>query len=226
MSNMNRYSAAEKLAIISEIGNGRGSLIAIAERHNIGKTTLNEWRHRYEVYGIAGLERTQEKKRYPESLMVSAVEDYLSGKYTASHVIDKYEVSSRSVLRRWVNRYTGHKSLAKCGSEGRIVTKGRSTTWDERIEIVQHCLTNNRDYYKTAAQFEVTYQQVYQWVKKYESGGIERLKDGRGRSKSKEELTDTDIQRLAMKKLEAENERLRAENALLKKFNELERRRF
>ena len=39
-----------------------------------------------------------------------------------------------------------------------------------------------------------------------------------GRTKAPEELTEADQQKLAMKKLEYENERLRAENAFLKKL--------
>jgi len=62
-------------------------------------------------------------------------------------------------------------------------------------------------------------------VKKYETGGANALRDGRGRKKELEELSDTDKQKLAVKKLESENERLRAENALLKKLQELERGR-
>lgn len=62
--------------------------------------------------------------------------------------------------------------------------------------------------------------------KEYEDGGEDALKDGRGRKKALEELSETDLQKLAMKKLEYENERLRAENALLKKLQELEGRRF
>ncbi|MNL78988.1 hypothetical protein D3C87_2055030 [compost metagenome] len=72
----------------------------------------------------------------------------------------------------------------------------------------------------------MSYQQVYSWVKKYEAGGEEALRDGRGRTKAPEELTEADRHnRLAMKKLEYENARLRAENAFLKKLEELERRR-
>ncbi|WP_213509407.1 helix-turn-helix domain-containing protein, partial [Paenibacillus faecis] len=78
---------------------------------------------------------------------------------------------------------------------------------------------------KTAKQFQVSYQQVYGWVRKYEVGGQDALQDGRGRTKSPEELSETDQQKLAMKKLEYENERLRAENAFLKKLQDLERRR-
>jgi transposase len=105
------------------------------------------------------------------------------------------------------------------------MTKGRSTTWQERIEIVLYCLAHHYDYQKAAEKYQVSYQQVYQWVKKYEDGGQDALQDGRGRKKAPEELTEADCQKLAMKKLEYENERLRAENAFLKKLQEFERRR-
>ncbi len=105
------------------------------------------------------------------------------------------------------------------------MTKGRATTWQERIDIVHYCLAHKHDYQKTADQYQVSYQQVYQWVKKYEDGGQDALQDRRGRKKPAEELTETDQHKLAMKKLEYENERLRAENAFLKKLQEFQRRR-
>ncbi|MWC31405.1 helix-turn-helix domain-containing protein [Paenibacillus sp. MMS18-CY102] len=105
------------------------------------------------------------------------------------------------------------------------MTKGRSTTYQERIDIVLYCLANEQDYKKAANRFQVSYQQVYGWVKKYEVGGQEALRDGRGRTKAPEELTEADKQKLAMKKLEYEMERLRAENAFLKKLQEFQRRR-
>ncbi|MCM1989281.1 helix-turn-helix domain-containing protein [Oceanirhabdus seepicola] len=75
-------------------------------------------------------------------------------------------------------------------------------------------------------QYQVSYQQVYQWVKKYESGGEDALKDRRGRNKVEEELTPEERMNLEMKKLKEENEKLKAENAFLKKLEELERRQF
>ncbi|KZE72076.1 hypothetical protein AV545_16685 [Paenibacillus jamilae] len=106
------------------------------------------------------------------------------------------------------------------------MTKGRLTTCQERIEIVLYCLlANGRDYTKAASHFQVSYQQVYSWVKKYQIDEEEALRDGRGRTKAPEELTAADRYKLAMKKLEHENERLRAENAFLKKLEELERGR-
>jgi transposase len=44
------------------------------------------------------------------------------------------------------------------------MTKGRSTTWEERIQVVLYCIENEKNYKKAADTFEVSYQQVYQWV--------------------------------------------------------------
>ena len=54
---------------------------------------------------------------------------------------------------------------------------------------------------------------------------IEALRDRRGRKKEEVELSPEEKIKFEMKKLEKENERLRAENAFLKKLEELERRR-
>jgi transposase len=67
--------------------------------------------------------------------------------------------------------------------------KGRKTTFDERKQIVHYCLKNSRDFQKAAETFKVSYQQVYQWAKKYEVGGEETLKGKRGVKKEEVELT-------------------------------------
>ena len=44
-------------------------------------------------------------------------------------------------------------------------TKGRTTTLEERIKIASFCIENGYNYQYAAKTFEVSYQQVYQWVK-------------------------------------------------------------
>jgi transposase len=105
------------------------------------------------------------------------------------------------------------------------MTTGRKTTLDERIQIVLYCLENGKDYQKAAETFRVSYQQAYQWVKKYEDGSEEALKDKRGKKKEEAELSPEQKMKLEMQRLARENERLRAENAFLKKLEEIERRR-
>jgi transposase len=220
-----QYVAEEKLAIIKEIECGELGIMAAAYKYGISKTTLVKWRQRYEVYGLEGLEVQTENRSYSAELKLQAVMDYLDGHLSQYQIIDKYKIASRTQLSDWVKKYNSHSSLNAYNEGAKAMTKRRSTTWQERLEIVQYCLTHNQEYRKTAEQHQVSYQQVYQWVKKYQNSGQDALQDGRGRKKADEELTDADHQKLAMKKLEAENERLRTEIAFLKKLEELERRR-
>lgn len=220
-----KFKASEKFTILEEISNGEIGFRAATRKYKVGQTTLVEWRRLYKLYGYEGLEDRTHNRSYSAELKLQAVKDYLEGELSQSQIVDKYSISRRTQLSSWIKKYNGHSSLKAYKGETTAMTKGRSTTWQERIEIVQYCLTNQHDYQKTARQFQVSYQQVYQWVKKFEDRGQEALKDGRGRKKAPEELTEADQQKLKMKQMEYEIERLRAENAFLKKLEELERRR-
>lgn len=221
-----RYSKEFKYEVIVAYEKGNYSLKELCSKYQIAQTSLKEWIMEFEKHGSEGLKRSTSWKPYSKELKEAAVLDYLSGELSQYEIVRKYEISSRSVLRRWISKYNSHRDL-KDTSKGRTnsMTKGRKTTWDERIQIVLDCLENGKDYQVTAETYEISYQQVYQWVKKYEDGGDEALKDKRGRKKEEAELTPEEIVQLQIKKLERENERLRAENLFLKKLEEIERRR-
>jgi len=225
MPKKSRYSSAEKLAIIHEFEQGESSQRSVTDKYNVDITTIKRWIHRLKHHGIEGLEDRSQNQSYSAELKLSAVHEFLSGESSQKEIIERYKILSCRQLRDWIKKYNSHSSFKSTGAGGTsTMTKGRCTDWKERIDIVLYCLANNHDYQGTAMQYQVSYQQVYQWVAKYESGGEEALTDGRGRKKAPEELTDIERQKLAMKKLEYENERLRAENALLKKLQQLERR--
>ena len=104
------------------------------------------------------------------------------------------------------------------------MNKGRKTTFEERIEIAQYTIANGLDYQKAIAKYGVSYQQVYAWVRKYQAGSEEALKDHRGRKKPVEELDEHERLKLRIKELEARNEYLEMENAFEKKLAEIKRR--
>jgi len=220
-----KYTASEKLAIIQEIESGRIGVKAATIKFGVTKTSLAKWRRKYQLFGDEGLEARVHYHSYSAELKIQAVKDHLEGGLSQYQVIDKYKMASTTQLANWIKKYNGHSSLRAYTGGTTVMTKGRSTTWQERIDIVLYCLANGQDYRKAANDFQVSYQQVYGWVKKYEADGQEALRDGRGRTKAPEELTEADQHKLAMKKLAYENERLRAENAFLKKLQEFERRR-
>lgn len=78
----------------------------------------------------------------------------------------------------------------------------------------------------TVDTYQVSYQQIYSWVKKYETQGAEALTDKRGRTKPETEMTELEKLRAENRLLKAQNKRQEMEMAFLKKLDEIERRRF
>lgn len=220
------FSTEEKHELIIAYQKRTISIQDFCHKHHVSRPSIERWTHLFETYGIEGLKETSGWKKYSKTLKLVAVEEYLTGKYSLLEVVRKYGLTSDSVLRRWVNRYNSHREIKETNKGMRnSMAKGRTTTLEERMEIVASCLQNHKNYQQTADQYSVSYQQVYQWVKRYEKNGEAGLQDKRGKRKEESDLTTEEKIKREMARLEIENERLRAENAFLKKLEELERRR-
>ena len=219
------FSPHIKLLALQYVEEGHHTQLEICKMFSVNRQTLQEWRALFKFGGIEALTRPKKNKVYSKELKQSAVEDYLSERYSMFDILAKYGISSLSVFKKWVKIYTGHSELKDSGKGmSQTMTKGRKTTVEERIEIAKACQANGKNYQETAAQYKVSYQQVYLWVRKLEQNGEEALEDQRGRTKPAEERTPEEELRLKIQQMERENERLRAENLLLKKLEEIERR--
>lgn len=103
--------------------------------------------------------------------------------------------------------------------------QGRKTTFEERVEIVNFTIAHNKDYQAAMEKYDVSYQQVYSWVKKFGKQGSQGLVDRRGKGlDSKPNLTTEEELQLKIKQLEERNRYLEAEVGLLKKLEEIKRR--
>jgi transposase InsO family protein len=153
-----------------------------------------------------------------------AIDDYFKGEYTMFDICKKYQILDRGILKRWIRKYNGNNKIKSHNKGDRIMTNGRKTTYKERIEIVSFCIANANDYNLTANKFNVSYQQVYTWVRKYNKNGHDALVDRRGKNKPVEELSESEKFAVQLKLLEAENKRLKMENDYLKKLEGIERR--
>ena len=100
----------------------------------------------------------------------------------------------------------------------------RKTTKEEREEIVEYCLNNNRDYKNTAVKFDVFSSQVYNWVRKYDACGL-GLTDKRGHHKSDDEVDELERLRRENLRLKRQLEEKDMVVELLKKVKEFERMR-
>ena len=221
-----RFATETKLLAIQYLEESLYTKEEICRMFSVNPSTLSVWHTKFINGGAEALTRPKKNKFYSKEVKEKAVVDYLSGNYTMLEVLSKYEISELSVFKKWLKIYTGHSELKDSGKGmSQTMTKGRKTTVEERIKIAKACLANGKKYQETAAQYEVSYQQVYQWVRKFEENGEQGLADRRGRTKPVEERTPEDELRLTIQQIEHENERLRAENLFLKKLEEIERRR-
>jgi transposase-like protein len=165
-------------------------------------------------------------KRYPKEVKEQAVADYLAGRGSLLDICKIHKIRSTAQLRNWIKKYNSHEELKASGTGGAVImTKGRKTSFNERVEIVRYCIAHDHNYAETAAKYDISYQQARSYTIKYEDGGVEALQDRRGRSKPKEEMSELEKLRAENKLLRAEKERAEMEASFLKKLDEIERRR-
>ena len=215
-----------KIAAVKAYEHNEGSLKTISERFGINQKNFERWVQIYRSQGEVGLLPSNTNKRWSKDIKILAVQEYLTGKYSLTDICKKYKISSNSILRDWIKVYNdSHKELKTTGSGGRKpMTKARKTTFDERIEIVQFCIANGKNYGLTMDKFNVSYQQIYLWVRKYEGKGVDGLLDRRGKAKPENELTELDRLKAENKMLAAKNQELQMEIDVIKKLKEVERR--
>ena len=221
---MSKNNVDEIIKAVERYKNGETSQGAEAKRLGVSQQTFQDWIRKHETFGIDGFEHTGHRN-YPRELKKSAVNAYLSGEGSQAAICKKYGISSRTQLQNWIKMYNGHKKLRPSRGRGSDIymTKGKATTYEERLEIVSYCIEHGNDYTATIEKYGVSYQQIYSWVRKYNEKGAEGLVDKRGKRKPESEMTEVEKLRAENRMLEARNRRLEMENAVLKKLEELER---
>lgn len=226
MTFKHKISYEEKVIILSEYLDGIYGFREVCRRYNINQGSLKNWKRLYDTFGWNGLKSGSKSSHYSKEIKESAVRDYLCHALTVPQILRKYQIRSSTQLRRWIKKYNGHEELKSSGVGGHIImTKGRKTTFEERVDIVQYCIAHGRNYVETAEKYHISYQQARSYTIKYESGGVEMLKDRRGKRKNIDEMSELEKLRAEVKILKAEKELAEMEASFLKKLEQVERRR-
>lgn len=207
--------------------NGEGSLYTLAKELYCDHSVLRRWVKMYEAFGEGAFDTSTTNASYTKEFKEKVVLDYLNEGGSYINLAIKYGLSSPSSIKRWVKDYNSHIELRDYipGGENIYMTKSRKVNKEERIEIVKYCLEHDLDYKTTAKVYETSYANVFNWVKKYKEKGEDGLGDKRGRHKSDEEIDEVTLLRRQLKQKEHELEMALLENKLLKKLDEIERRR-
>lgn len=214
----------EKVRIVENYLNGK---IGYAEAKGIAGIhckTLQGWISRYRAEGPAGFLPTERNRIYSSELKVHAVQDYLKGVGSLRDICEKYKIRSEYQLRSWIKVYNRHEEFKTFTGGGRM-TKPRKTTKEERLAITEECIAGGNNYGEIALKYNVSYQQVYTWVKKKQEYGETGLDDRRGhRPPPHQPITEEDRLRQENEQLKKANYRLQMEIDYIKKLKEVEGR--
>ena len=224
MSRKSKIDPTEKVKIVERLLADEISVSEATRLTDVDKASIQLWRNLYLADGPTALMAQRNNKVYSQELKLQAVHEYLDGKSSQADIVQKYHLRSSRQLHDWINVYTTHGEIKSRGSGGgSYMRKARQTTPEERLEIVQDCLANDKNYGAMALKYNCSYQQVRNWVLRYEKMGSAGLEDRRGRRAGTQPArTPEEELRDKIAELEQRNRDLQMENDLLKKVRELE----
>lgn len=219
-------SKEEKLQAVKDYLNDKVSLSDISKKYHVSYSAIHKWICKYKGEGESAFEQSGHYKSYSVEFKHNVVQEYITGDSSYSELAVKYKIPSKGTIQRWVLKYNSHEELKSSGTGGNIImTKGRKTTFDERIEIVEYCIAHNYNYSETAKKYQISYQQARNYTLKYKEGGVDALTDNRGKHKKDAEMNEVERLRAEIRILKAAKERAEMEASFLKKLKEIERRR-
>ena len=171
-------------------------------------TEVLSWVYRYTEQGELAFLDTGQNHTYSSDLKLKAINSYLNGEGSYKKLAAKYGLRSSSQLKRWIKMYNNGEDFSHKMSGGS-----------------KDCIANGCNYGETAIKHNVSYQQVYSWVKRFKELGETGLEDRRGRRKvDQEPRSELEELKIKMAQLEHELYMTKMERDLLKKVRELERK--
>ena len=224
-----QYSKELKLELVKKHLEDGISYWKLGKEYGIEASIIRRWGHKYETFGEDGLEKQNaDLCNYSAEFKKKIVLEYLGGNITSQDLAAKYKIHAPSTVRTWIKQYNNHEELTNSRKEGvHHMVKNNSrknTTFEERVRIVEECISTGCDYTSIAIKYECSYGQVYSWVKKYQAKGIDGLYDRRGKNKIVEELSEIEKLKIENRLLKAQTKKQQMEIDFLKKLDEIERR--
>lgn len=216
-----------KLKVVKEYEEGGISCHKLAQKYGIDAKCVRSWCRLYKEFGESVFTSNRANINYSAEFKRKVVASYLEGGKTYQAVAIAYGIFAPTTVRAWVMMYNNHEELTDSRPEGlfdMVKNTGRSTTLEERIQIVEYCMKNDKNYALAAKEFRVSYGQVYAWVRKYEQKGPDGLLDHRGKKKTESSLSELESLRVENRMLKAKQKQQQMEIDFLKKLEEIERR--
>ena len=220
-----KLTATQKVTIVKEYLAGGIGKSSLARKYGISEGVVRRYIIRYQAQGAVGFMNNGQNKIYTAGEKIKAVQEYIDSKGSILEIAAKYGLRSPTTLCRWIKVYNSGRGFRRKMTGGSRMKESRPTTVEERIQIAKDCIANGGNYGETALKYKVSYQQVYQWTKKFKEMGAAGLEDRRGkRLKDQAPRPREEELEIEVAKLKHELYMTQMERDLLKKLDEIERR--
>ena len=191
-----KCTVEEKVAAVEDYLNGTRSVSEIMVDLSIKSTrAIRDWILAYQHRGIEALYPVTANHSYSKEFKIEMVRRYIVGEGSVTDLCARYGIPAHVTLQNWISLYNAN---------------------------IEYCIAHNRDYKGTASLYDVSYGQVYSWVRKYDAGGEDGLSDKRGRHKTDDEVDE--LERLCWENLRLKRQLEEKDMVveLLKKVKEFE----
>ena len=175
-----KCTVEEKISAVEDYLNGIRSVSEIMVDLSIKSTrTIRDWILAYQNGGIKALCPVTANHSYSSEFKIEMVRKYINGEGSVTDLCARYGIPAHATLQKWISLYNANRELRDYDPKREVymAEARRKTTLAERKEIVEYCITHNRDYKGTASLYDVSYSQVYSWVRKYDAVGEDGLSD-------------------------------------------------
>lgn len=223
MAGRNRISFDVKAKAVQRVWDGE-TKSKVARDIGVSNNIVCDWVLKAEIHGIEFLSVSSHPK-YSISAKVAMVEDLMASSKSVNQYSRELGLSSHTLLQRWILEYKNGNLLEKLNRE-KLMTRKKAHKFnlEEKTKIVKWTLTNKKDYLGASRNFGASYQQVNNWVKKYEKDGIQGLQDNRGHRKPVDSLSEAEYWKHKYEESQKELKKRDIASELLKKYREIERR--
>lgn len=161
-----KFSAEKKVEIVQAFKSGEVKHSQLREVYGMNPGQIYVWIKIYEMYGIEGFNRKPRTTAYTKEFKTMCAEEYLRGEESTTNIALKYGVSSGCMISEWASQYRRGEELKPYNPKEHVYVRAkRKTTLAERNAIADDCIAHGLNYKETADLYDVSYDQVYGWVK-------------------------------------------------------------
>ena len=120
------------------------AIYRLSEQYGIHRGRIQEWIEQYKINGESAFFYEEHNRVYCEETKRQAIKEYLAGKGSQREIAAKYGLRNRTQLRDWIKVYNSGRGFQRKMTGGSRMKETRSTTVEERIQIVKDCIANSR----------------------------------------------------------------------------------